>query len=400
MPVLMGISRLERRGRLIDKYLPPLPQKPDAPEPQPVGPRFIDFIERVNPTLLQYEHVPRMASVLQRVADGEIKRLIMMMPPRFFKSEMASRLFSAYYLARYPSRKVGIVSYGASLAWELSEEARNYYEQAGGIISSDTSAKRRWRVLENGMPSGEMWADGMGGALLGRGYHLGIIDDPLDPQQASSPVFQKRFREWYPSKFYSRREPGAAIIVVMQRLGPADPIDFLFRREIGDGTDAAPEHWHVVCFDEIHSDELLWRSTGPMGLPPTCTLEPDWRKIGEPLAPSRFSLAECVANQKSAGPVVAKAQRQQRPSALTGDFWKQEWFINVYDELPKNAYNGGRDWDTAYTKNDLNSASAQVESYRGPGDPGSFPIYIEDVDWAWCEFPELVAWILSPHAWG
>src|SRR5690606_15782725 len=106
----------------------------------------------------------------------------------------------------------------------------------------------------------------------GRGYKLAIVDDPVDPEKAWSPTYQRRFREWWPAKFISRQEPDARIIVVMQRLGLDDPIDFLLRREVGDGTDCAPEHWHVLFLDEIKSDEPIGRWDGPMGLPPTCTL--------------------------------------------------------------------------------------------------------------------------------
>lgn len=370
------------------------------------GQSFHRFVERHNPTLLRYEHVPRLISIGERIVSGELKRVLIIMPPRYFKSEIFSRLLSAYYLRRHPGHQVGLASYGAQLAWELSEEARNYFQQDGGVMRTETKAKRRWGTSARGA----MWADGAGGSLLGRGYHLGGVDDPIDPQQAHSPAFIRRFEEWWPSKFLSRQEPEAAIFFVMQRLGTQDPVDFLFRRELGEGTDLAPEHWHVVVCDEIKSAEKLGRWDGPMGLPPTCTIEPDPRVEGEVLAPSRFGPVQVADLQRAAGTYVARAQRQQRPASPRGDFWKAEWFglkdgklideSMVYDELPPDAYNGGKDWDTAYTKEEHNSASAYVESYRGVGKPEEFPIYIHDVDWNWYEFPELVGWIRGvggPH---
>lgn len=364
------------------------------------------FVQRHNPTLLDYEHVPRLLSVAERVASGLLKRVIVLLPPRYFKTETFSRLLPPYYLRQNPTHNVGLASYGAELAWSISEEAKLTFQADGGTLRADTHAKKRWKTDQGG----EMWAAGVGGPMLGFGFHLGIIDDPTDPEKAHSPTYQRRFQEWYPSKFLSRQEPDAAILVVMQRLGVADPIDFLFRREVGEDTDLAPEHWHVVVCDEIKSGERLGRWDGPMGLPPTCTIEEDPRGEGEPLAPSRFTLAQAEALQTAAGAYVARAQRQQRPAALQGDFWKAEWFgwedgtlvdhSQVYDELPANAYNGGKDWDTAYTKDERNSASGYVESYRGPGKPDEFPIYIHDVDWDWLEYPELVAWIKAlkgPH---
>lgn len=353
---------------------------------------FEDFVRSVNPTLLDFEHVPRLVDVLQKLYDGEIRsrRLMILMPPRYFKSECVTRLFSAFWLLNNSDDHVGIASYGASLAWELSEEARNYFEAAGGELRRETSAKRRWRTAEGG----ELWADGVGGSLLGRGYDLGIVDDPIDPIDALSMTYQARFETWWPSKWLSRAEPGAAIVLVMQRLGVWDPVAYLWEREA-----EAPEGWHVVCFDEVKSIEPLGEYEGRMGIPETCTLEQDPRDEGEVLAATRFDADQVARKQTAAGSYTAQAQRQQRPQALTGRFWRRDWF-EVYDVLPEDAYNGGTSWDTAYTKDEHNSASARVRGYRGPGAAHEFPIYIDDVDWNWFEFPELVGWMQSeagPH---
>jgi hypothetical protein len=122
--------------------------------------------------------------------------------------------------------------------------------------------------------------------------------------------------------------------------------------------------------------------------------------VGEVLAPKRFSPEAVELMQRSAGPYVTSAQRQQRPTAPAGDFWRAEWFVNTYDTLPAEAFNGGWDWDLAYTEDERNSASCGVNSYRGPGPDDSFPIYVQDVDWDWLEFPELLPWMRAkggPH---
>jgi hypothetical protein len=356
---------------------------------------FSHFVARHNPTLLKFEHVPKLIDLANRVVLGTVMRLLVVLPPRYFKSEIFSRLLPAFFLRQNPHLQCVGSAYGADLAWSLSEEARTYYQQDGGQVLHDTKAKKHWKTHRNG----KMHAAGVGGPLLGFGYHLGIVDDPTDPEKAASATYQKRFSEWWPSKWLSRQEPNARIIVVMQRLGMDDPIDFLLRREIGEGTDQAPEHWHVAVMDEVKSPEPLGRWTGPRGLPPTCTLEPDWRETGRVLAPSRFSPEQVERLQLNAGAMVTSTQRQQRPMAPTGDFWRKDWF-RTYTELPSDAYDGGKDWDTAYTKDDSNAASAFVESYRGAGAPDRFPIYIQDADWDWIEFPELVAWmqrLAGPH---
>lgn len=357
---------------------------------------FHEFVARHNPSLLEFEHVPRLIRVAQKLADGIVTRLLVILPPRYFKSEVFSRLLTAYFVRQNPHLWTTIISYGADLAWEMSEDARNHYEADGGALRSETGAKKRWRTNRGG----GLWAYGVGGSLLGRGFSLGIVDDPVDPEKVDSPKYQKRWRSWWPGKFLSRQEPNARIVVVMQRLGMDDPIDFLLKREQGtDEIPAAPEYWHVVHMDEIKSSEPLGPYDGPAGLPSTCTLEEDPREEGQILAPSRFSREDVELLRRAAGPYVTSAQRQGRPMEPKGDFWNKDWFRS-YDVLPGDAYDGGKDWDTAYTKDEANAASGYIESYRGPGPDGSFPIYIHDVDWDWVEFPALVEWMKGqqgPH---
>lgn len=346
---------------------------------------FRDFVRRHNPRLLGFEHIPRLVNVAHRVALGELTRVIVVLPPRYMKTEVFGRLLPAYFLRQNPHLHAGIISYGAELAWETSQNARTNFEADGGRLSKDTSAKKRWLTHRQG----GLWAVGVGGPMLGRGFHLAVVDDPVDPEKAGSPTYQHRFTEWWPAKFLSRQEPGARIVLVMQRLGMSDPVDFLLRREIGEGTDRAPQNWHVVFADEVRSDEPLGRWDGPMGLPPTCTLEPDVRRIGDVLAPSRFSPEQVEEAQAAAGPYIAATQRQGRPMRPAGDYWREAWFGD-YETLPPDAHDGGVDWDTAYTAKEANSATAWVETYRGRGADGKFPIYIESVNWDWMEFPDLV----------
>jgi len=316
-------------------------------------------------------------------------------------SETFSRLLPAYYLHRYPRRNVGLSSYSASLAWDLSDSAREYYREAGGETATDTDAKRQWANSHGG----EMWAEGVGGSLTGRGYDLGIIDDPIKPENARSAAKIRGFRSWFRSTWHNRMEPRAQMIVVMQRLSEQDPVDYLFRREVGEDVDEAPEHWHVLCLDELKSDEPLAEYDGPKGLPETCTLIEDDRDLSEPLAPSRFPMGEVNNRQRGAGD-EADAQRQQRPSAPSGDFWQENWFEVFGDpsnapreDLPEGARGHGKDWDTAYTEDERNSASAYTASaYTDEEDGRHFWFY--GCDWRWVEFPDLVSWMKrteGPH---
>jgi hypothetical protein len=325
--MLDSLSKIDNTSRRVTKVLPDShgSGRIDADT-------FWEFVEALNPSLLDFEHVPRLVDVAERVVRGDVQRLLVLMPPRYFKSEVFSRLLPAYFLHSQPRRNVGLASYSSQLAWDLSAEARDYFAQAGRETAQDTDAKREWATGQGG----KMWADGLGGSLTGKGYHLGIIDDPMKPKHARSSTYINEFREWYPRTWYNRAEPGAAQIVVMQRLGPNDPIDYLLRREVGRGTDAAPQEWHVVACDEIKEDRTLADFDGPRGLPETCTVEPDPREEGEILSPTRFPEEEVEKQQQAAGG-AREPQRQQRPGETEGALWDRSVIdrhrVDDYPEL-------------------------------------------------------------------
>lgn len=363
---------------------------------------FRAFVAAMKPGLLDFEHVPKLVDVVDRLLGGELTRVLVLAPPRYLKSEIFSRLLPAYYLLTHPAHMFALTSHAAHLAWELSEAARENFVRAGGRLAVEAAAKERWQTAHRDATGkqGEMWASGMGAGIIGRGFDFGAVDDPIHPDHAFSWTWRRKFERWWENTWLRAQEPGARMVFVMQRLGMDDPVDYLLRQELT----AHPLYWHIVCLDEIHSEEPLGKWSGSQGLPPTCTLEPDWRKVGQILAPSRFSAEEVKERQRQSTPYVVAAQRQQRPMRASGDFWQADWFKNrTYDELPEHAYNGGDDWDTAFSAEERNSATARIRSYRGPSKsdkPEEFDVYVDDVEFRWVEFPQLVEWMLSlpgPH---
>jgi hypothetical protein len=284
-------------------------------------PTFRQFVDRVCPRYRWYRHAVVLGDVLQRVADGTLKRLMVFMPPRHGKSEAVSRLFAAYYLYRYPHRWVGINSYGQSLANTLSRAARENYTRAGGPIARDAAAVTHW---ETGRGGG-LWAAGVGGPIAGKGFHLGIIDDPVkNSAEAASPTVQATHRVWYPSTFYTREEPNpdtgdpdGAIVVIQTRWNEGDLAGWLLEREADD--DQSPERWHILNLPAIAED-------APQSFPATCTVEPDWRAPGEPLCPERRPLEKLRRIEKRTLPRFWSALYQQRPMPAEGGDFKREWF--------------------------------------------------------------------------
>lgn len=304
---------------------------------QSVSPQTLRaFINRVNPRYIWYPHAAQLAAVLQRVADGELSRLMIFMPPRHGKSELAARLLPAYYLYRHPERWVAIASYAAELAYSFSRNARDNYLTNGGPLKDDAAAIKLWETGKGG----GLWAAGVGGPATGRGFHLGIIDDPVkNAEEAASDVIQRRNADWYDSVWTTRREPGAAEVLIQTRWNMRDLAGHVLELEA-----AEPERWHIV-----HSEAI--KSGGVPDYPDTCVLELDGREVGEPLAPDRYPLEKLERLQRRIGPYFWAALYQQSPTSRSGGMFSREMF-DIVPALPATPPNARyiRYWDKAGTK--------------------------------------------------
>ena len=324
------------------------------------GDSYRAFVALANPKFAFYQHCDVLADVIERIASGELKRVMVFLPPRHSKSEMFSRLMSAYYLKKHPDRWVGINSYAAELAHTLSNAARQNFVTCGGELSDDTTAKKHWETKQGG----GMWAAGVGGPITGKGFHLGIIDDPVkNSEDANSKVIRDKHKEWYTTTFLTREEPDAAIVLIMTRWNEDDLAGWLLSEEQSDDDDKTQEKWHIVCLPAIAEDALTF--------PETCTIEPDFRKVGEALCPERYS-AEKLLKKKKKGARDFDALYQQRPSAKEGLFFHVTQ-LEIVDAVPV----GGRTvrgWDKAATQDD-GDYTAGVKMTKAPD--GIF--YIEDV---------------------
>jgi predicted phage terminase large subunit-like protein len=317
---------------------------------------FRAFVDRVSGGRVKwYTYALVLASVLQRVVDGALLRVMIFAPPRHGKSELVSRYLPAYYLYRYPERWVGLASYGHELAHTLAKAARaNYFLYRE---EPERGAVKQW---ETGRGGG-MWSTGIMGGFLGKGLHLGIIDDPLaNAEQASSETIRKAHKEWWQSTWQTRAEPNAALVIIQQRWNEDDLSGYLLDEEWRESTladDAAPERWHIVNFEalksspeEIAADEEL---NGRPLFPPTCTVEPDWRKTGEALCEERYPRERLLRTKRRVGAYYWFALYQQRPRARGGlTFQIDKLRIVDAHEIAWERLVLVRYWDKAATESD------------------------------------------------
>jgi len=178
---------------------------------------LIEFTQYTNDLYRPAPHHKLIAKKLEQVANGEITRLIICMPPRHGKSELASRRFPAWYLGRNPSEQIIAASYNADLANDFGREVRNIvnsqdYKNVFDVeLAQDSKAANRWHTSKKGM----YVAAGVGTAVTGRGANILLIDDPFkDRQEADSELQRQRVWDWYTSTAYTRLMQKGAIVVI------------------------------------------------------------------------------------------------------------------------------------------------------------------------------------------
>ena len=230
---------------------------------------FMSFVETMWPGFIHGAHHALMASKFEEIAEGKIKRLIINMPPRHTKSEFASYLLPAWYLGRFPNKKIIQCSNTAELAVGFGRKVRNLVDGEryskvfpNVALRSDSKAAGRWSTNSNG----EYFAIGVGGTVTGEGADLLIIDDPHSEQEAalaaSDPSVFDKVYEWYTSGPRQRLQPGGSIVVVMCMTGDTNVLmangttQQLKDIKVGD---------HVATFDNgklSKSKVNNWRSSG------------------------------------------------------------------------------------------------------------------------------------------
>lgn len=309
---------------------------------------FRDYVDRVHPRYTWSSFHIHLADTLQLLADGTVKRLLVTVPPRHGKTVLVSQLFASYWIYRYPQKWVALTSHSASLAQEFSSYTRDYYGAIGGAMRDDMDAKGL-RVTPQG---GGMWAAGIGGSGVGRGWDLGIIDDPIkDAAEADSEVIRRRNESWYDQTWQTRRHPNAAEIVVMQRWAEDDLVGYILGK--CDNEDGG-EPWHVAHYEAVKEE-------APPKYPASCVLLPDWREVGETLWPDKYGRDFFDKRQRAMTARGYSAMYQQRPIPGKGTMFQRGWFdVPIEAEAVPDKMTVVRYWDKAGTEGGTGAETAGV----------------------------------------
>ena len=277
-------------------------------------------------------HIGAIGYQLTRVQSGEVKRLLINLPPRSLKSISVSVAYVAWLLGHNPSLRFIVASYSNELAAALHLQFRmvinsDWYKQLFPMmrLAKDTDTEA---VTTAG---GGRLATSVGRSVTGRGGEMIIVDDPLKAEEAQSELARSRVLEWFRGTLsrLDDKEHGQ-FIVLMQRLHQDDLSGHLL--ETG--------HWTQLILPAIATVDTIIR-IGPQKVIA--------RRAGEVLHPERESRETDEKLKTEIGSQRFSAQYQQQPVPLTGNYIKDEW-LKYYEKLPikKPGDRIVQSWDTAY----------------------------------------------------
>ena len=292
---------------------------------------FLKFVKSVWPDFIQGDHHKKIADQFNRLARGDINRLIINMPPRHTKSEFASFLLPAWMIGKNPKLKIIQTTHTAELAVRFGRKAKtlidseDYQKIFQTRLREDSQAAGRWETEQGG----EYFAAGVGGAITGRGADLLIIDDPHSEQDALNPEALERAYEWYTSGPRQRLQPGGKIVVVMTRWSVKD----LTAQLIKSSSETKADQWELIEFPAILPNE-------------------------KPVWPEYWKLSELESVKASLSVQKWNAQWMQNPTAEEGSIIKREWW-RVWDKPYIPALEHViQSYDTAFLKKETADYSA------------------------------------------
>lgn len=325
------------------------------------------YKENTNRYFTVAPHFIKIAKTLEKVYRGEIKRLIINIPPRYGKTELAVKCFIAWCIAKNPQSKFIHLSYSDDLALDNSSQTKEYIESEAFqllwqmSLKKDAQGKKKW-FNEFG---GGVYASASGGAITGFGAGVSdseqfagaiIIDDPLKPDDALSEVKRKAINDRYNTTIRSRvNDRNTPIIVIMQRLHEDDMSGFLLNGGSG-------EEWEHLCLPALdENNNPLWED------------KHTFEELEQIRQSSRY---------------IFSGQYMQTPSPEEGGEWRKTWFTQINEaELPT-----GIKWnmyiDGAYTKDTQNDPSGIQIAGKKDKD-----LYIYSSIDKYLEMPDLIKFI-------
>ena len=280
---------------------------------------LIEFCRHMQPDYKVGKHHRILANLLMEIAEGNKDRVCVNMPPRHGKSQLVSIYFPAWFLGRYPNKKVLMVSHTSDLAVDFGRKVRNIIDTEAYkeifptvTLAQDSKSAGRW----NTNVGGEYYATGVGAALAGRGADLLLVDDPHNEQDiinGNFDVFEKAY-EWFTYGARTRLMPGGRVAIVQTRWH-LDDLTGRVTRDMSMNDKA--DQYEVVEFPAIL--EVEQKETNEDG-------EEEASFMQKPLWPEFFDLEALLRTKASMPTFQWNAQYQQNPTSEEASIVKREWW--------------------------------------------------------------------------
>ena len=304
---------------------------------------FMAFFEKVFATtepgtnFVGNWHSEHLAWQLERVRRGEIKRLVINVPPRSGKSLIASVAWPMFLLGHDPSLRLICVSHTEELARKFNVDRRtvaqaDWYRALFPKLRLDRARDLELTTTQRGV----CFASGVGGAVLGKGADIIIIDDPIKALAAFSKAERRRVSEFYDGTLSTRLNSklDGAIVLIMQRL------------HADDLTGHVLEHgeWEVASLPAIAGEDGVYALSDTPG-------DVHRAACGDLLQPLREPMSVLEAVRRAQGSMHFQAQYLQQPVPADGAVIRRAW-LNTYEERPADFQRIVVSWDTASTKSE------------------------------------------------
>lgn len=277
---------------------------------------YLDFVKYVKPDYDSNWHHELLCSYLEKWINGDIKRLMVFMPPQHGKSELVSRNLPAYILGKNPRSKIVLASYSSDLSSTFNRDCQRIIDSneyvdifpetklnSSNVVSTSKNWLRNSEKFEVVGHGGFLKTTGVGGSLTGTPADYAIIDDPVkDSVEAMSATFQNRNWNWYNDVLYTRIHNDTKILITQTRWDVNDLSGMLLKKMEENG-----EKWTVLCLPAIklNNDNL-----------------DDPREIGDPLWGKRHDLDKLnMVRNQSIRTFQSLYQQDPKPVMAGGEFY-------------------------------------------------------------------------------
>lgn len=329
------------------------------------GRSFLDFITHRASWLVVEEFHVLVAEHFQQLLDGTISRLMIFAPPRAGKSLLTSELLPEWWIGNNPQDQILHTSYATTLVEGFGRRIKNalmtdaFKEVFPTVtLSRDSKSAARWATEQGGI----YHAAGVGTGIAGKGFHLGLIDDPISEQDAFSKAMRRSVNDWYGPGFYTRRMPERNVIVLTQTRWATDDLSGFLLSSSALTTRA--DDWTVLKIPAI-LDEKTAQSLNRIASTPEyhkyITGAPiNTYKAGDSFSPRRWPLS---ALNQSRGNMPRKqwaALYQQSPTEDEGSIILREHWRKWPSETPPKFEYILQSYDTAFEEEEKNDFSART----------------------------------------